>query len=85
MGNRRTKQRHDAVAGVLVHRTLEAVHAFGEDREESFEDGVPFLGVELFRKFHEPFTSANNTVTCFRSPSSAERDCRILSARCLGV
>src|SRR5262249_54082850 len=33
----------------------------------------------------EPFTSAKRTVTCFRSPSSAHFDCRILSARCLGV
>src|SRR5260370_28496767 len=33
----------------------------------------------------EPFTSANSTVTCLRSPSNAAFDCRILSARCLGV
>jgi hypothetical protein len=52
MGNRRTEQRHDAVAGVLVHRAFEAVHAFGQDGEETFEDLVPFLGVELFGEFH---------------------------------
>src|SRR5262245_35081194 len=33
----------------------------------------------------EPFTSAKSTVTCLRSPSSALRDVRILSARCFGV
>src|SRR5262245_34333734 len=33
----------------------------------------------------EPFTSAKRAVTCLRSPSSADLDCRILSARCLGV
>src|SRR5713101_8096108 len=33
----------------------------------------------------EPLTSANSTVTCLRSPSRADFDCRILSARCLGV
>src|SRR6202158_6000532 len=33
----------------------------------------------------DPFTSANNTVTCLRSPSNADFDCRIFSARCLGV
>src|SRR5207237_8645894 len=33
----------------------------------------------------EPFTSANDTVTSWRSPSSAVRDVRIFSARCLGV
>ena len=33
----------------------------------------------------EPLTSANKTVTCLRSPSSADFDCRILSARFFGV
>ncbi len=33
----------------------------------------------------KPATSAKSTVTCRRSPSSAERDRRILSARCFGV
>src|SRR5262249_49316605 len=33
----------------------------------------------------EPFTSAKRTVTCFRSPSSAERVVRIFSARWFGV
>src|SRR5262249_19344772 len=33
----------------------------------------------------EPFMSANNTVTCLRSPSRAFFVMRILSARCLGV
>src|SRR5262245_36301372 len=33
----------------------------------------------------DPFTSAKSTVTCLRSPSRAERDVRIFSARCFGV
>jgi len=33
----------------------------------------------------KPAMSAKSTVTWRRSPSSAERDVRILSARCLGV
>jgi hypothetical protein len=33
----------------------------------------------------ELVTSANSTVTCLRSPSSAEREVRIFSARCRGV
>src|SRR5438309_302311 len=33
----------------------------------------------------EPLTSAKSTVTCLRSPSSAVREARIFSARCLGV
>src|SRR5262245_35399216 len=33
----------------------------------------------------EPLRSAKSTVTCFRSPSRAEREVRIFSARCFGV
>src|SRR5438132_4487034 len=33
----------------------------------------------------KPATSANSTVTCLRSPSSALLEVRIFSARCLGV
>src|SRR5262245_50720197 len=33
----------------------------------------------------EPFMSANNTVTCLRSPSRALLEVRIFSARCFGV
>ena len=36
--DRRAEQRHDPVAGVLVHRALEAVHAVGQDLEEAVED-----------------------------------------------
>jgi hypothetical protein len=35
VGDWRAEQRHDAVAGVLVHRPFEAVHAVGEDLEEA--------------------------------------------------
>jgi hypothetical protein len=44
---RRTKQRHDAVAAVLVNRTLEAVDAFGQDLEETIHGAVPLLRVEF--------------------------------------
>ena len=50
--DRRAEQRHDAVAGVLVDRALEAVHAVGEDREEALQDPVPLLGVELLGQLH---------------------------------
>jgi len=33
----------------------------------------------------DPFTSAKRTVTCFRSPSTADFEARIFSARCCGV
>ena len=35
--------------------------------------------------FVKPTQSAKSTVTCLRSPSSAERELKILSARCFGV
>jgi len=50
--DRRAEEGHDAVAGVLVHRPLEAVHAVGKDLEEAIEDGVPLLRIELFRQLH---------------------------------
>ena len=50
--DRRAEQRHDAVAGVLVHRPLEAVHALGEDGEEAVEDRVPLFGIELLGQLH---------------------------------
>jgi hypothetical protein len=83
--NRCSEERHDAIARVLVHRTFEAMHALGQDLEEAIQDAVPDLGIDLFGQLHRPFTSPNRTVTCLRSPSSADFDCRILSARCRGV
>jgi hypothetical protein len=50
--DRRAEERHDAVAEVLVHRALEAVHALGQDREEAVEDLVPDLGVHLLGQLH---------------------------------
>ena len=37
MRDRRAEERHDAVAGVLVHGAFEALHAVGEDREEAVQ------------------------------------------------
>ena len=48
--DRRAEQRHDPVAGVLIHRALVAVYALGEDLEEAIEQTVPVLGVELRRE-----------------------------------
>src|SRR5207247_9931379 len=52
VGDRRAEERHDPVAGVLVHGPLEAVHALGEELEEAVEDAVPLLGVELLGEVH---------------------------------
>ena len=52
VGDGRAEERHDAVAGVLVDRALEAVDAVGQDLEEAVEDPVPLLGVDLLGQLH---------------------------------
>jgi hypothetical protein len=52
VGDRGAEERHDAVAGVLVYRALEAVHALGEEGEKAVHDPVPLFGVELLGKLH---------------------------------
>jgi hypothetical protein len=54
VGDGGPEQRHDAVAGVLVDRALEAVHALGEELQEAVPDPVPFLRVELLGEIHRP-------------------------------
>src|SRR4030095_14745097 len=49
---RRAEQRNDAVAVVLVHRTLEAVHAVGEHGEEAVHQAVPLFRIELLGELH---------------------------------
>src|SRR5262245_10462508 len=46
------EQRHDSVAGVLVHCALEAVDAVGQNCEEPIHDLVPFLGIDLLGEVH---------------------------------
>ena len=79
---RRAEQRHHAVAGVLVHRPLEAVHALGEQVEEAVEQprATPRRRC-CSASGMESWMSANSTVTCLRSPSSAARAVRMRSAR----
>jgi hypothetical protein len=52
VGNRGSEQRHDAVASVLVDRSLEAVNPVGEDREEAIHDLVPLFGIDLLGEIH---------------------------------
>ena len=54
VGNRCAEERHDSIASVLIDRPLEAVHALGEDREETIHDPVPLLGIELLGEIHRP-------------------------------
>jgi hypothetical protein len=50
--DRRPEERHDAVAGVLIHRALEAVDAVGEHLKEAVHGAVPLLGIELLGELH---------------------------------
>ncbi len=52
VSDRRAEERHDAVAGVLVHRAFEAVHTLGQDLEEALQDAVPLFGIELRGELH---------------------------------
>ena len=50
--DRCAEERHDAVARVLVDRSLEAMDAFGEDLEEAIHDPVPFLRIDALLQLH---------------------------------
>jgi hypothetical protein len=85
VGDGRAEERHDPVARVLVDGSLEAVDAVRQDLEEAIQDAVPLLGSTDSASSSELLTSANRMVTCLRSPSRADFEARIFSARCLGV
>ena len=50
--DRRSEQRHDAVARVLIDRAFEAVNSVRKDREETIHNLVPLFRVDLFGKVH---------------------------------
>ena len=50
--DRRAEQRHDPVTSELVHSSLEAAHAVGEQREEALHDLAPLVRVDLLRHVH---------------------------------
>jgi hypothetical protein len=52
VGDRRTEESHDAIAGVLIDGPCVAVHAVVENVEEAIEHLVPFLGTEPLRQVH---------------------------------
>jgi hypothetical protein len=54
VGDGSAEERHDAVAGELVDRPLEAVHPVGEDPHEPVHHRVPLLGVEVLLELHRP-------------------------------
>ena len=52
VGDRRTEERHDPIARVLVDRALEPMYSVGQDPEEAIEDGVPDLGIQPLGQLH---------------------------------
>src|SRR5262249_25005105 len=55
VSDRRPEQRHYSVACVLIDGALEAMNAFGEDREEAIHDLMPVLGIDLLDQIHRAF------------------------------
>jgi hypothetical protein len=53
--DRSPEQRHDPIAGELVHRPLEAVDAVGEDLKEAVHDPIPLLRIDLLAEVHRAF------------------------------
>ena len=51
----RGEERHDAVARVLIHRALEAVHTFAQNGKETVQNRVPGFRVHVTRKLHGSF------------------------------
>ena len=52
VGDRRPEERHDAVAGELVDRALEAVDAAAQDRHEVGHEPSPGLGADALGEVH---------------------------------
>ena len=50
--DRRAEESHHAVAGVVGHRPLEAMHALGEERREALHDVVEDFGIDLLGEIH---------------------------------
>ncbi len=69
--DRRPEQGHDAVARELVDGAFVPMDRFHDAREAAVHDRVQLFGIEPGGEAVNPAQSANSTVTCFRSPSSA--------------
>jgi hypothetical protein len=73
-----------AITRELVHRALEPMRDVGDEKKSSTIRNH-CLGSNRFARFIEPLTSANRTVMCLRSPSSADSLGKSCRPRCLGV
>jgi len=52
MRDRRAEQRHHPVAGELIYRAFEAVHAGGRDLEKILDETELLFGIEPFGEVH---------------------------------
>jgi hypothetical protein len=52
VGDGRPEDRHDPIAGELIDRPLETVHAVGEDLEEAVHDPIPLFWIDLLAELH---------------------------------
>src|SRR5262249_797068 len=52
VGDGRSEQRHDAVAGELIDRAFESVDVRGENLEDAIKNAVPLFGAQLIGKSH---------------------------------
>jgi hypothetical protein len=52
VGDRGSEEGHDAIAGELVDRTLEAIHPLAHQREHAFHDAAPCLSIHALPELH---------------------------------
>jgi len=55
VGNRRAKQRKDAIAQGLGHIALIAMHGLHHQREGGIDDTPGLLGIQVFEEVHRAF------------------------------
>ena len=84
VGDGGPEERHDAVAGELVDRPLEAVDTVGEDPHEPVHHREPVLGVEVLLEFHRPLHVGEEDRDLLVFPSREAREARAFSAMCSG-
>ena len=83
--DRRPEERHEPVAEELVGCPLVTVDLGEHGLERAVDQRVHVLGIESLGNRGESGDIGESTVTCLRSPVSAERSFRMRSARCAGV
>ena len=81
MGDRRPKQRHDAVAHDLVHGALVAVHGVHHALQHRVEELARLLGIAVGQQLHRAFEVGKQHRDLLALAFRAVREVRIFSAR----